>query len=726
MKKILEHLKNKKVLALYLVGVLLLSSGLSYAFFTATSSVSGNGSISSADTATVKSEGLVGDGNISFSEADIYPGHTAIASIKVTGTGENTPLLYNVIFEGTNTFTTPINYTIYKLDQNIEVSYSCTPTTKVVSGAMMYYEECTGNNITSLGSPIKSGTICNGKTTLLDNEVIVTSLDGTITYYYVVIEYPNQDNEQNADIGSTLSGTIKVESNGEYPTPSVVFVGNTTQGSNGWYKSASITSNITSYTDDYEVEYCTTTSETCIPDTSPTLSDNSFTVNLDNNANEQRVCVRITDSYNQIGKGCSLGYKVDGENPTVTITNETVDKTSISITVNGSDSYSGITSYKFSKDNGSNYETINTSEDTYTYTFNNLESGTKYNIKVQVIDNAGNIGEVSKEISTESDREAANYILAKYSTVLTRTSFSTTVRNTTTGTIYKSANESQYDDDGEVYYFAGKPTDNWFYFGGYYWRIVRINGDGSIRLIYNGTSTAQTGDSTMINTSKAFNSSHNNNMYVGYMYQSGQVHGLKTNSSIKKTLDNWYLSNLADDAEYIDGNAGFCGDRTPYSGSGTGTSSTDYAAYNRLVNSKNPSFKCTYEDASGVKQDLYTTPGSSKGNGALKVDPNDEGSTPTPIGLITADEVAFAGGVHNQSNTSNYLYNNANYWTMSPYSFGGGYAVVFIADSGGYLGWAWLGEPDPPGVRPVINLRADVSLTGSGTTSDPFKVAGAS
>ena len=88
---------------------------------------------------------------------------------------------------------------------------------------------------------------------------------------------------------------------------------------------------------------------------------------------------------------------------------------------------------------------------------------------------------------------AGDTILAHYQTVLTRTSFSSTVTNTTTGTIYKSANESQYDDFGEVYYFAGKPTDNWFYFGGYYWRIVRINGDGSIRLIYNGTSTNQTG-----------------------------------------------------------------------------------------------------------------------------------------------------------------------------------------------------------------------------------------
>ena len=72
-------------------------------------------------------------------------------------------------------------------------------------------------------------------------------------------------------------------------------------------------------------------------------------------------------------------------------------------------------------------------------------------------------------------------ILANYPTQLTRTSFSTTVTNTTTGTIYKSANSSQYDNYGEVYYFAGNPTDNWVKFAGFYWRIIKINGNGSIR-----------------------------------------------------------------------------------------------------------------------------------------------------------------------------------------------------------------------------------------------------
>ena len=321
---------------------------------------------------------------------------------------------------------------------------------------------------------------------------------------------------------------------------------------------------------------------------------------------------------------------------------------------------------------------------------------------------------------------ASETILAHYQTVLTRTSFSSTVTNTTTGTIYKSANESQYDDDGEVYYFAGKPTDNWFYFGGYYWRIVRINGDGSIRLIYNGTSTNQTGDSTMINTYQTFNSSDNNNMYVGYMYKRGEVHGLVESSDIKKELDEWYLANLVDEAEYLDGNAGFCGDRYPSTSSsssngqgGTGTTQTYYAAYNRLVNSKNPSFKCT------DSQDLYTTPGSSKGNGALKVTPSDNDSTATPIGLITADEVAFAGGVYGSNNTSYYLYNNAYYWTMSPSYFysTSSRAYVFFVRSDGALGDVWVNNTN--GVRPVINIKADTEITGSGTTSDPFSVVGA-
>ena len=288
------------------------------------------------------------------------------------------------------------------------------------------------------------------------------------------------------------------------------------------------------------------------------------------------------------------------------------------------------------------------------------------------------------------------------------------------------------DDYGTTYYYRGAVDNNWVQFGTnssgqpLYWRIVRINGDGSIRLIYNGPTKSSTDESTMIGTS-SFNTSIRNNAYVGYMYQSEQVHGLITNSSIKTTLDNWYLSNLTEEAEYLDGNAGFCGDRYPstsYSSSnglvGTGSTTTYYGAYIRLVNSKNPSFKCT------DSQDLYTTPGSSKGNGALIVnnsnDENYRDETPTPIGLITADEVAFAGGVANGSNNSSYyLYNNTVYWTMSPFYYP--YAIVFAVDSAGILNWGSVSGSI--GIRPVINIRADVQLTGTGSQNDPFVVVGA-
>ena len=298
-------------------------------------------------------------------------------------------------------------------------------------------------------------------------------------------------------------------------------------------------------------------------------------------------------------------------------------------------------------------------------------------------------------------------VLANATSKLTRSSFTSTVTNTTTGTIY-------YEDTskGRTYYFAGNPTDNWVQFGGFYWRIIRINEDGTIRLIYQGTSANTTGTETLIQTS-AFNSSYNNNMYVGYMYQSNQVHGLTSNSTIKGILDTWYQNNLTSVADKIDGTAGFCGDRQPSTSDttangsgGTGTTLTYYGAYIRLVNSKKPTFECQNES------DLYTTSGSENGNKALTY----------PIGLITADEVAYAGGVVGSSNRSYFLYTNQYYWTMSPCWFADGWAGVFaVSSSAGLDDWYSVNNSD--GVRPVINLKADVTISsGDGTVSNPYVI----
>ena len=304
---------------------------------------------------------------------------------------------------------------------------------------------------------------------------------------------------------------------------------------------------------------------------------------------------------------------------------------------------------------------------------------------------------------------AGEQILANSTNQLTRADFSTTVEDTTTGTIY-------YEDtsNGRTYYFAGNPTDNWVQFAGFYWRIIRINEDGSIRLIYSGNSSSgpvSTGEGTQIGKS-AFNSTDNNNAYVGYMYQSGQVYGLINDSTIKGVLDTWYEDNIqADYAQYLSTEAGFCGDRSNYTntsgttvGGGTGTTQTYYGAFIRLLTNRTPTFECQNNS------DLYTVASSSQGNKVLDY----------PIGLITADEVVYGGLAYNDTTINNYLYTEQNYWTMTPSFFDGSYPFVFYVSSSGNFSRYFVS--DSFGVRPVINLSADVTITGSGTVFDPYKV----
>ncbi len=296
-------------------------------------------------------------------------------------------------------------------------------------------------------------------------------------------------------------------------------------------------------------------------------------------------------------------------------------------------------------------------------------------------------------------------------TIQERIDFSTILTTNTNGTIYQAP-----DGDGTSYYFAGNTTENWLSFAGFYWRIIRINGDGTVRIIYNGTSTTDTG--SQLPSASAFNSSYNNNMYVGYMYTSGQVHGLGSSSAIKRRVDEWYQDNIEIYSEYtskISTTTGFCGDRTstttnggaPNDTGGTGTTTTYYGAMYRLTWNKIPTYDCPDPD-----NDLYTVDGAGIGNEALTY----------PVGLITADEAAYAGGADN-SNGGYYLHTGSAYWTMSPAHTNslGVYSYVFRVASDGSL------DHDnfvtySLGVRPVLNLRSDVVLIGTGSSTDPFVV----
>ena len=327
---------------------------------------------------------------------------------------------------------------------------------------------------------------------------------------------------------------------------------------------------------------------------------------------------------------------------------------------------------------------------------------------------------------------------------------------TTNEGLFKADDDYTATTGMKSYYFRGAVDNNWVKFGkdstgkDIYWRIIRVNGDGSIRMIYSGTTkpsedasvtgsngVTMTGTGTQIGTS-AFNSSYNKAEYVGYQYIEGQQHGYGKcngtsascivngstvyNSEIKQTIDNWYKTTTLETdiatKSLVSQDQIFCNDRsastsdvaysntnytTLTSWNSTGTQYY-YGAYGRLYKSKSPILTCP------TASDKFTV-STSNGNGALTY----------PVGLITADEVAMAGGVYKTNNSLYYLYTNQFYWLGSPYySLSRGYAYGFNVNSLGGLEYSSLyGDI---GIRPVISLSSKAKLTGSGTYNDVYTV----
>ena len=292
------------------------------------------------------------------------------------------------------------------------------------------------------------------------------------------------------------------------------------------------------------------------------------------------------------------------------------------------------------------------------------------------------------------------------------------------------------------YYYRGAVNNNWVKFGkegdkDIYWRIIRINGDGSIRMIYTGTTAptestkvVMTGEGTQISTS-AFNNSRDKAEYVGYQYIKGQQHGYGEcngtsasctvngntvyNSTIKQAIDKWYAgTTLEKDAAtkaLVSQDQIFCNDRSAGSTQTASWTSTgadySYGARDRLYTNKAPILTCP------TASDKFTSKESSIGNSALTY----------PVGLITADEVAMAGGVYDSSNSSYYLYTNQYYCLGSPYSFlsyDSGARELSVSSSS-YLDSGLVSNV--LGARPVISLSSKAKLSGSGTYNDVYTVS---
>ena len=355
------------------------------------------------------------------------------------------------------------------------------------------------------------------------------------------------------------------------------------------------------------------------------------------------------------------------------------------------------------------------------------------------------------------------------------------------------------DDEGESYYYRGAVKNNYVSFAGFIWRIIRRNGDGSIRMIYSGKSTSDTGEDITIGKS-AYNEKYWDPTYVGYkynedfsLYENNSITGYnafintakydfgtgyifdistrkfiltgdikqlawkdnhdeivknnlysclnndcnivykivayqsdtimkvqpisyssnnligtlanKNDSPIKKALDNWYKYNLINYNTHIYNNT-YCNDRSIGFGSGYLISqNTAYGAYERLYSNSLPSLKCIQDT------DKFSTT-------------NENAKLDYPISLITADEVAYAGGVTDKENKKFYLYNGKNSYTISPSYFDSYWTLshMFTLDLNGSLeirknlSNVYL-------IRPVINLKSDVTISsGDGTADAPYKI----
>lgn len=287
-------------------------------------------------------------------------------------------------------------------------------------------------------------------------------------------------------------------------------------------------------------------------------------------------------------------------------------------------------------------------------------------------------------------------------------------------TAIATTNDGMYadeDEDGTTYYFRGAVTNNYVLFAGFYWRIVRINGNGSIRLIYQGTTADSSGTdatigSAIYKTVELFNKDQSAPSHTIYNNSSAVRGGLLGNSGVSA----WYKNNLINYDSSLDYDAGFCNDVANSSGtnqvSTSGSSAVTYGGKYRLETSHTPSFKCA---ASGY---YYTYKSASGGNKDLSY----------PIGNITLDEVYAAGG-YNVNNTSYYLYNGAAYWTITPYNYTYGLfglgkaAYVSIIDANGKITSDKVQNTN--NIRPVINLKASVIYNdGDGSSSSPYTIGG--
>lgn len=218
------------------------------------------------------------------------------------------------------------------------------------------------------------------------------------------------------------------------------------------------------------------------------------------------------------------------------------------------------------------------------------------------------------------------------------------------------------DDDGITYYFRGNVTNNYVSFAGLSWRIVRINGDGSVKLILDDVAD------TLVNY-------HSENEGYEDFFASDLYESLSS-----------YYDNTLKDYDRMIANTRYCSE--------SGRTDQTYNAYTRIVTNHIPTFNCLGE------------------------------RSVHKIGLLTVDEVIYAGGLYDEENTNFYLYNEEidNYWWTSSLSRSDEDTFYpFLVSSSGEVSDGVSGSLYR-NLRPVISLNRTVTVSGTGSVDDPYIV----
>lgn len=267
-----------------------------------------------------------------------------------------------------------------------------------------------------------------------------------------------------------------------------------------------------------------------------------------------------------------------------------------------------------------------------------------------------------------------------------------------------------------------------------YWRIIRTNENGGLKLLYFGNNpnsisqfigySAFGYDDRDIGVfSAGYMTGNYNDDYTNELSNIANTRKNEENNIIKTFLDDWYRNNIYQNYDkYTDKDVIYCNDRSYENGE-----ENYFGAQIRLETNKTPTYQCGGNGKGGLFEnsqsiaDKFNVSGQNGGNGKLTY----------PIALISVDEIAYAGGVYNKRSPMWYSTNSSNesstssfdWWTMTPYSYDvdAGTAIIAV-DSSGITKYSAY---DLTVVKPVTSLNSCVQWkSGDGSAESPYEVNG--